>query len=135
MHWLHNANNFNKLRLRIYPLLPLKGSILGFKFHFRGRFSRKQRAASIIIQRGNMPLTTISASIDYAFFTMPLDNSLVSIKIWILKHPFALNEIKYSLSTFKILPKQVKNLVYNRLFTKFSLIIKNLNVNRNMKNY
>lgn len=81
MHWLHNANNFNKLKSRIYPLLPLKGSLLGFKFHFRGRFTRKQRAASFIIQRGNMPLTTISANIDYSFFTIPLDNSLISIKI------------------------------------------------------
>lgn len=69
------------MKSRIYPLLPLKGSLLGFKFHFRGRFTRKQRAASFIIQRGNMPLTTISANIDYSFFTIPLDNSLISIKI------------------------------------------------------
>lgn len=67
-----------------------------------------------------MPLTTISANIDYSFFTIPLDNSLISIKIWLLKHPFSLDGIKYPLSMFKILPKNLKNIVYNRLFTKFN---------------
>lgn len=55
--------------------------LYGFKFHFRGRFSRKQRAGSFVIERGNMPLTTLSSNIDYGFVTMPLTNSLVSVKV------------------------------------------------------
>jgi hypothetical protein len=56
MHWVWNANNINKLRSRIYPTYPLKSYIIGVKFHFRGRFSRKQRAASFVFERGNIPL-------------------------------------------------------------------------------
>lgn len=85
MNWLHNSNVLNKLRARIYPLEPVKGSLYGFKFHFRGRFSRKQRAGSFVFSRGNMPLTTLSANIDYGFITMPLVNSLVSIKVWLFR--------------------------------------------------
>lgn len=78
---MHNVNTLNKLRARIYPTEPLKGSIFGFKFHFRGRFSRKQRAGSFIVSCGNLPLTTLSSNIDYGFVTVPLINSLVSIKV------------------------------------------------------
>lgn len=74
-------NSLNKLRARLYPLEPLKGSIFGFKFHFRGRFSRKQRAGSMSVNCGNMPLTTLSSFIDYGFVTVPLVNSIVSIKV------------------------------------------------------
>ena len=56
MHWVFNASNINKLRARIYPIYPLKSYIIGVKFHFRGRFSRKQRAASFVFEKGNMPL-------------------------------------------------------------------------------
>jgi ribosomal protein S3 len=81
MTWLHNANVLNKLRGRIYPPEPMRGFLFGLKFHFRGRFTRKQRAHSFVVERGNMPLTTLSANIDYGFVTMPLANSIVSIKI------------------------------------------------------
>lgn len=89
MHWLFHANKLNKLRGRIYPQVPLNGNLFGFKFHFRGRFSRKQRAGSYIIERGNMPLTTLSVTVDYGFITVPLVNSIVSIKVWLFKNPFA----------------------------------------------
>jgi len=56
MHWICNANNINKLRYRINPIYPLKSYIIGVKFHFRGRFTRKQRAASFVFEKGNMPL-------------------------------------------------------------------------------
>jgi hypothetical protein len=78
---IHHANFLNKMRARIYPLEPLKGFLFGFKFHFRGRFSRKQRAGSFLVIKGNMPLTTLSANIDYGFITMPLLNSIISIKV------------------------------------------------------
>jgi ribosomal protein S3 len=53
---------------------------------FKGRFSRKQRASSIWFNYGKVPLNSIKASIDYSFFTVPLRNSAVSIKIWIYKN-------------------------------------------------
>jgi len=82
MHWLYQASGLNKSRARAeIKVEPFRGFLFGFKFHFRGRFSRKQRAGSMLVIRGNMPLTTISNTIDYAFLTVPLDNSLVSIKV------------------------------------------------------
>ena len=63
-----------------------KPIIIGYKMSFRGRFSRKQRASSIWFTHGKVPLNTINNVIDYSFFTVPLRNSAVSIKIWIHKN-------------------------------------------------
>jgi len=49
-----------------------------------------------------MPLTTLSSNIDYAFITVPLLNSLVSIKIWLFKNSLN-NEILFD----KIGDKQI----------------------------
>lgn len=54
---------------------------VGFRLKFKGRFSRRQRASSILYNVGNVPLTTLKANIDYGFYTIPLKNSAVSIKI------------------------------------------------------
>ena len=90
MHWLYQANGLNKSRARAeIKVEPFRSLLFGFKFHFRGRFSRKQRAGSMLVIRGNMPLTTISNTVDYAFLTVPLDNSLVSIKVWLFKSRWA----------------------------------------------
>ena len=56
-------------------------SVFGFKVHLRGRFTRRQIASSIRFVKGRMPLNTLSADIDYGFSTVPLKNSLVSIKV------------------------------------------------------
>jgi ribosomal protein S3 len=80
---LNNINN-RKIRQNFfrnhYP-----SSIMGYKLHCCGRFSRKQIASSLWFNFGNVPLNTISAKIDYGFNTIPLHNSLVSIKVWIYK--------------------------------------------------
>jgi len=55
--------------------------LLGFKIHFKGRFSRKQRATSLWFNEGLLPLTTLSANIDYSFNSITLQNSLISIKV------------------------------------------------------
>lgn len=60
--------------------------LMGYKMAFKGRFSRKQRSRSIWLSHGRVPLNTISNKIDYAFFTIPLRNSAVSIKIWLYKN-------------------------------------------------
>jgi len=59
--------------------------LLGFKFHCFGRFSRKQRKSIIRIIDITMPLNTLSAIIDYAFYTIALKNSAVGIKVWLFK--------------------------------------------------
>ena len=64
----------------------VKSVIIGYKMSFKGRFSRKQRASSIWFTHGKVPLNTINNIIDYSFFTVPLRNSAVSIKIWIHKN-------------------------------------------------
>jgi hypothetical protein len=32
MTWLHQVNSLNKMRARVYPSQPLKGSLFGFNF-------------------------------------------------------------------------------------------------------
>src|ERR1700722_1117224 len=39
--------NYNNLKSRIKPINYEDNNILGFKFHFLGRFSRRQRSSSI----------------------------------------------------------------------------------------
>lgn len=82
--WLINFNNLNKSKLRSERHF-LKSGLLGFKIHFRGRFSRKQRAAYLTFREGLLPLNTLSADIDYSFNSVPLQNSLVSVKVWLYK--------------------------------------------------
>jgi len=53
---------------------------------FKGRFTRKQRASSIWFHQGVVPLNTVKGHIDFAFFTIPLKNSSVSIKLWLYKN-------------------------------------------------
>lgn len=50
-----------------------------------------------------MPLTTLSAHIDYAFLTMPLDNSVVSIKVWLFRNFLDKDISLGSFSFFKLI--------------------------------
>lgn len=85
-YWRHNysfvldATKKNKMRMRLNET-SLGTDLLGFKIHCKGRFSRKQRASSIWYQEGKVPLNTLSSRIDYSFHTIPLRNSLCSIKV------------------------------------------------------
>jgi hypothetical protein len=87
--WIENSNRLilalqlNKLKLRENQInRQIWFGLAGFKFHFSGRFSRKQRAASVFIQHGRMPLNTINAHIEYSMCTNIARNSTVSVKIW-----------------------------------------------------
>jgi ribosomal protein S3 len=53
---------------------------------FKGRFTRKQRASSVWFHQGLVPLNTFKGYIDYSFFTIPLKNSAISIKLWLYKN-------------------------------------------------
>lgn len=73
--------NFKKMRdLRE---LGVRGanSLIGFKMLCLGRFSRKQRVRKIFYSDFKMPLSKISADIDYNFRVVPLLNSATSIKV------------------------------------------------------
>lgn len=59
---------------------------MGFKLLCLGRFSRRQRARKIFFSDFKMPLTKISANIDYNFSVVSIDNSAVSVKIWLYKN-------------------------------------------------
>lgn len=75
---------FNKRKAR-NKRFSRSSSLIGFKFHCVGRFTRKQRASSVWFIEMTMPLTQIDAHIDYSFFTIPLKNSSVGIKIWLYR--------------------------------------------------
>lgn len=79
-------NNFNLRNIRQTYIVKYKSILMGFKFAFRGRFSRKQRASFIWIHEGKVPLNTLNLFIDYSFLTISLKNSAVSIKIWLYRN-------------------------------------------------
>ena len=80
--------NINKKKhyLKTKTLYESSSFILGYKMSFKGRFTRKQRASSVWFHQGFVPLNTIKGCIDYSFFTIPLKNSAVSIKLWLYKN-------------------------------------------------
>jgi small subunit ribosomal protein S3 len=53
--------------------------------YLSGRFSRKQRAGHMWFSRGKVPLNTISAFVDYGYYTIFLPNSAVTVKVWLYK--------------------------------------------------
>lgn len=61
---------------------PLASGLRGFRIRLHGRFSRKQIASAFHFQEGPMPLSTVGASIDYGFATIPLRNSAIGVKVW-----------------------------------------------------
>jgi hypothetical protein len=72
--------NFLKSR-NIWNTRKLK--IIGYKFKFSGRFSRKQRAGHMWYSKGRYSLNSIYNYIDYAYWTLPLVNSAITIRLWI----------------------------------------------------
>lgn len=85
--WMYNDGLFfltakyNILKRRI--LKPKKGGLFGFKMQCSGRFTRRQRASSIWFSYGSTPLNTIKERIDYSFFSIPISNSKITIKVWL----------------------------------------------------
>lgn len=75
--------NINKEALRSNK--PELTGLRGFKFQFRGRFTRKQIAAAYCFVEGSVPLNTLKANIDYAFTTVAIKNSAIGVKVWLYK--------------------------------------------------
>jgi len=70
--------NFLKSRIKIHT----RGSnLIGYKMYLMGRFTRKQRAGHLWFSRGKTPLNTISAFIDFAYYSLSLKNSTITVKI------------------------------------------------------
>lgn len=57
--------------------------VLGFKFLFSGRFSRREMATYEWFVDGAVPLNTIKVNIEYRQFTVLLKDGVCGIKIWI----------------------------------------------------
>lgn len=62
-----------------------KKNLFGYRIKLSGRFTRKQRATSIVIKFGTVPLATISKQIDYAQSDVILKDGKGSIKVWLNK--------------------------------------------------
>jgi len=73
-------SRINKRNLRVFTFGRF-GYLIGFKLHCLGRFSRKERASSVWFRQVKVPLNTLSAIIDFGFFTVPLRNSSATIKL------------------------------------------------------
>jgi len=62
-----------------------KSPLYGYKFHFAGRFTRKQKSANLWFQVGYLENSSMIAKIDYAFKFVVLRFSVCSIKVWLYK--------------------------------------------------
>jgi hypothetical protein len=83
--WL-SSKNINLRNMRNNYVNKSLSILIGYKLIFKGRFSRKQRASSIWLMKGKIPLNTLSIQIDYSFFTIPIKNSAISVKIMLYKN-------------------------------------------------
>ena len=102
-YWNFNYGNeskefkVNHLKSRIKEHTT-SNNIKGYKMHLSGRFKRKQRASSFWFSYGKVPLNTINSFIDYAFFTLPLINSAITVKVWLYKSSYTYNTFFYKLN-------------------------------------
>lgn len=74
----------NKLK-RIEILDNHRSFLYGYKFHFVGRFTRKQKAASLWFLKGSNPVSSFYANVDYGFYTNIMRYSTCSLKVWLYK--------------------------------------------------
>jgi ribosomal protein S3 len=58
----------------------------GYKLHFVGRYSRKQRSSNFWFWEGGVPSSSISLNVDYGAFSFNLDNSRCTIKVWLYRN-------------------------------------------------
>jgi len=75
-----------RFKLQKTNMLDSENAILyGYKFHFKGRFTRKQKAASVWFTRGAMPVSSMNTKVEYSFFTVFLKYSACTVKVWLYK--------------------------------------------------
>ena len=74
----------NKL-VRVKSRDHIKSFLYGFKFHFVGRFTRKQQSASMWFRQGFLPSSSMDTEVDYGMFTLPLKFSACTVKVWLFR--------------------------------------------------
>lgn len=84
INWIYSALKVNKRNERLRPKTNLT-LLTGFRIVCVGRLTRRNRSTRRIADSRYMPLNTLSAVIDYGFYTIPLKNSTVCIKVWLYK--------------------------------------------------
>lgn len=77
--------NLNKRNIRAKNWRNDIIGLLGFKISCSGRFSRRDRASHISFIKGKVPLNTLKSKIDYGFWSVPIKNSAISVKVWMNK--------------------------------------------------
>lgn len=78
------VHKVNYLRARI-NYITRGNNLIGYKMKLAGRFSRKQRAGHLWFSKGKAPLNTLSALVDYAYYSIPIMNSVISVRVWLYK--------------------------------------------------
>ena len=69
-------------KIKRLHLLDNNAAVLyGYKFHFVGRFTRKQQSANLWFTKGSLATSAYSANIDYATYTVTLRYSACTIKV------------------------------------------------------
>jgi len=74
----------NKI-VRVKSRDHIKSFLYGFKFHFVGRFTRKQQSASMWFRQGFLPSSSMDSEVDYGMFTIPLKFSACTVKVWLYR--------------------------------------------------
>eukprot|EP01123_Difflugia_compressa_P009333 TRINITY_DN3069_c0_g1_i1.p1 TRINITY_DN3069_c0_g1~~TRINITY_DN3069_c0_g1_i1.p1 ORF type:complete len:398 (+),score=-30.11 TRINITY_DN3069_c0_g1_i1:144-1337(+) len=79
----YNSSAISKARANssLRKLLERSRNLVGFKFQFLGRFTRRQRSTKMTFQYGYVPTNSISVKLDFANFVIPLVNSAVNVKV------------------------------------------------------
>jgi hypothetical protein len=76
----------NKFRRLSFLQGKKKNLLYGYKFHFSGRFTRKQKAASLWYAKGANPVSSMDHDVEYGFHTSTLRYSACTLKIWLYKN-------------------------------------------------
>jgi ribosomal protein S3 len=59
--------------------------LYGYKFHFVGRFTRKQQSANLWYVKGSMPYSFAKAKLDYAIYSIIMRYSVCTVKVWLYR--------------------------------------------------
>ena len=80
---IRNVRFFLRFIDRLLSLSMAHYGFRGVKLSIKGRLNGARRARSIVLQKGKVPLNTISASISYGFSNAMTIYGLCSVKVWI----------------------------------------------------
>lgn len=73
-------------RLRALEYFGSNSLLYGYKFHFVGRFTRKQKAASLWFSKGANSVSSMKVDVDYGFHTVTLRYSACTLKVWLYRN-------------------------------------------------